>query len=272
MAKRRKNLLRKLRVDEISVVDSAANPGAVVLLRKQRDTAFKATLDRLAGRYKATVDTGALEALAGLISPEGFRSRCDEAREVFDLGVAVAKAEALAERRKKPSLESPGLAEREADRRYRDNASPGMRTPSDPDTGLSEGGFDLRTTGYSTGDKDEPDAEPDDDDDDDQDDDDAYQRLSRKAKKLAKRTGVSEAVAFSTIYEDPRYSELVAATKRPVVRVEKSAQDAFAELMALAEQAYAAGKYPTVAVAFEKMLCAGDPMRRESVKRARGTT
>ncbi len=87
-----------------------------------------------------------------------------------------------------------------------------------------------------------------------------------------KRTGVSEAVAFSTIYEDPRYSDIVAATKRPVVRVEKSAQDAFAELMAQSEQAYAAGKYPTAAVAFEKMLCASDVMLRESVKRARGST
>ena len=56
------------------------------------------------------------------------------------------------------------------------------------------------------------------------------------------------------------------------MRVEKSAQDAFAELMAQSEQAYAAGKYPTAAVAFEKMLCASDPMLRESVKRARGST
>ena len=114
----------------------------------------------------------------------------------------------------------------------------------------------------------ELDSEPDDDDDQD---DDAYQRLSRKAKKLAKRTGVSEAVAFSKIYEDPKYSDLVAATKRPVVRIEKSAHDAFAALMALAEQAHAAGTFPTVEIAFEKMLCAGDPTRRESVKRARGT-
>ena len=65
--------------------------------------------------------------------------------------------------------------------------------------------------------------------------------------------------------------DLVAATKRPVVRVEKSARDAYAELMALAEKACAAGKFPTVAVAFEKMLCASDQTRRDSVKRARGT-
>jgi hypothetical protein len=42
--------------------------------------------------------------------------------------------------------------------------------------------------------------------------------------------------------------------------------------MAQSEQAYAAGKYPTAAVAFEKMLCASDVMLRESVKRARGST
>ena len=55
------------------------------------------------------------------------------------------------------------------------------------------------------------------------------------------------------------------------MRVEKSARDAFAELMALAEEAHAAGRFPTAAVAFEKMLCASDVMLRESVKRARGT-
>jgi hypothetical protein len=41
------------------------------------------------------VDTASLEAVAGIISSEGFRKRCDEAREMFDRGVAVAKAEAL---------------------------------------------------------------------------------------------------------------------------------------------------------------------------------
>ena len=143
----------------------------------------------------------------GIISPEGFRKRCDEAREVFDRGVAVAKAEALAKRREKPSLESPGLAEKDRARRAADESGRGS-TPGNPDTGLSEGRFDLRTAGYATGDeaKHEPDTEPDDDDDDDQEDDDGYQRLCRKAKKLAKRTGVSEAVAFLKIYEDPKYS------------------------------------------------------------------
>src|SRR5437867_12581184 len=40
-----------------------------------------------------------------------------------------------------------------------------------------------------------------------------------------------------------RRSKQAVATKRPVVRVEKSAQDAFAELMALTEQAHTAGKF-----------------------------
>jgi hypothetical protein len=55
------------------------------------------------------------------------------------------------------------------------------------------------------------------------------------------------------------------------VRVEKSAQDAFAELMAQAANAHAAGKFRTVEIAFEKMLCTRDQVRRELVKRARGT-
>jgi hypothetical protein len=33
--------------------------------------------------------------------------------------------------------------------------------------------------------------------------------------------------------------------------------------MVLAEKAHTAGRFPTVAVAFEKMLCGGDPMLRD---------
>jgi hypothetical protein len=111
-----------------------------------------------------------------------LNKRCAALRDQFGADVAEAKAVRLAKlgppvalrrpkREKPPALTSPGLAGADRARRFQDNASTGMRTPDDPDVGLSGGGLPLRTSGYSQGDEDEaePDVEPDEDNDDDDD-------------------------------------------------------------------------------------------------------
>jgi hypothetical protein len=66
---------------------------------------------------------------------------------------------------------------------------------------------------------------------------------------------------------------LVAITKeRPVVPIEKAANEAHAELLVLAQEACDEGKFATPEIAYEAMLVARSPEIRALAKRARGTT
>jgi hypothetical protein len=114
----------------------------------------------------------------------------------------------------------------------------------------------------------------DDDEDGDEDRDDAFERLMKRAQKLHKR-GEAQTVeqAFLRAYQDPKNSRLVAMTKeRPVVPIEKAANDAHAELLVLAQEAYDEEKFSTPEIAYEAMLVTRSPEIRALVKRARGRT
>jgi hypothetical protein len=162
--------LTKLKINEISLVDVAANPGARVLLRK-RDDALGRGDNRMdlvpiakrvvAGEptafekrdFYAAIESGAAEIRKADESPEqAFARFCqDDPR-----GQILLKAHKMA---------------KGAD--YRPEPEPVQMLPESP----------------------------------------AYAKLCRKATKLAKREGLTEAQAFAKVYEDPANRELVEADR-----------------------------------------------------------